>query len=215
MEKVGGIVLCGGKSSRMGMAKALLPFGNEVMVQRVVRILSGLVSPIVVVAADGQVLPEFDQPVTVARDSRPERGPLEGLAAGLGALPQDTVAAYVTSCDVPLLEPAFVQMMIDRLGQHDAAVPVQGPLQHPLAAVYRRSVLSCVESLLAADRLRPIFVFDEVPTARVPVEDLEEVDPSLNTLRNLNFPPEYFAALALAGFEAPPEMLAAFERSRQ
>ena len=39
-----GIVLCGGRSSRMGYPKALLPFGPELMVQRVVRIASEIVS---------------------------------------------------------------------------------------------------------------------------------------------------------------------------
>jgi len=50
-------VLCGGKSTRMGTSKALLPFGSETMLQRVVRLLGTIVSPIVAVAARDQVLP--------------------------------------------------------------------------------------------------------------------------------------------------------------
>jgi len=53
----GGIVLCGGKSTRMGVPKATLPFGPETMLQRVVRLLGTVVSPVVVVAAQGQPLP--------------------------------------------------------------------------------------------------------------------------------------------------------------
>ena len=53
----GGIVLCGGKSTRMGVAKAVLPFGPETMLQRVVRLLGTVVAPIVVVAARDQELP--------------------------------------------------------------------------------------------------------------------------------------------------------------
>jgi molybdopterin-guanine dinucleotide biosynthesis protein A len=45
-----GIVLCGGRSTRMGSAKALLPFGAETMLQRVVRLLGTVVSPVVVVS---------------------------------------------------------------------------------------------------------------------------------------------------------------------
>jgi len=196
----------------MGLAKASLPFGPEVMLQRVVRLLGTVVSPIVVVAAEDQTLPALSQPALITRDQRPERGPLEGIAAGLAAIAPHAHAAYITSCDVPLLEPGFVRLMIDRLGDHEAAVPVQGPLMHPLAAVYRTSVLGTLQELLAADRLRPVFIFDRVPTARVPVEELEEVDPTLNTLRNLNFPADYLAALALAGFEADPAVLAAFQK---
>ena len=47
----GGIVLCGGKSTRMGRPKLSLPFGDETMLSRVVRIVSQVVSPVVVVAS--------------------------------------------------------------------------------------------------------------------------------------------------------------------
>ena len=83
----GGIVLCGGKSTRMGVSKATLPFGPETMLQRVVRLLGTVVSPVVVVAAREQSLPELPDDITVARDEREQRGPLEGLRAGLTALP--------------------------------------------------------------------------------------------------------------------------------
>jgi len=72
----GAIVLCGGKSSRMGSPKALLPFGPETMLQRVVRRLAGVVSPIVVVAAVDQRLPELSHQVIVTRDEQQGRGPL-------------------------------------------------------------------------------------------------------------------------------------------
>ena len=103
-----GIVLCGGKSTRMGTSKALLPFGPETMLQRVVRLLGRVVTPIVVVAAADQELPELPADVIVTRDEREGRGPLEGLRAGLKALTDAVDAAYVTSCDVPLLVPGFV-----------------------------------------------------------------------------------------------------------
>ncbi len=83
----GGIVLCGGKSTRMGTAKALLPFGPETMLQRVVRLLGTVVSPIVAVAAVDQRCPSCRAGVIVTRDEREGRGPLEGLRAGLKALP--------------------------------------------------------------------------------------------------------------------------------
>ena len=79
---VGGIVLCGGKSTRMGVPKATLPFGPETMLQRVVRLLGTVVSPIIVVAAREQPLPELPDDVRVTRDEREERGPLEGSAPG-------------------------------------------------------------------------------------------------------------------------------------
>lgn len=204
----GGIILCGGLSSRMGMPKAALPFGPETMLERIVRRLGDVCQPIVVVAASGQKLPALSAAVIVAYDRRPGRGPLEGLAVGLAALPPDVEAAYVTSCDVPLLVPAFVRRMFDLLGDHAAAVPTSAGFTHPLAAVYRRSLVDLIEELLASDRLRPSMLFDIVSTRRVAENELRDVDPQLDTLENLNRPEDYLAALERAGFPVPDDLRA-------
>jgi molybdopterin-guanine dinucleotide biosynthesis protein A len=200
----GAIILCGGKSSRMGRDKASLPFGKEAMLQRVVRLLSDVVPPrdMVVVAAADQSLPEIAAGVAVVRDTRPHRGPLEGLAAGLREIGDRVDAAYATACDVPLLAPAFVAAMFDALGEADVAVPRDGQYHHPLAAAYRPAVLPNVESLLAADRLRPVYLFGKVKTNEIDVEQLRTVDPELLTLRNLNSPEDYAQALAIAGMHS-------------
>jgi molybdopterin-guanine dinucleotide biosynthesis protein A len=183
----------------MGTSKALLPFGPETMLQRVVRLLAEVVSPIVVVAAVDQPLPELPGQVIIARDEHQGRGPLEGLRAGLKALPADIETAYVTGCDVPLLEPAFVRGMLDVANGFDVAVMEIDGLPHPLSAVYRRSVLPDVDELLAANRLRPVFLFDRVKTRRVRPSEIA-ADPELRTLRNLNTRADYQRALADAGF---------------
>lgn len=198
----GGIVLCGGKSTRMGVPKASLPFGPETMLQRVVRLLGTVVSPVVVVAAREQSLPKLPDEVTITRDEREQRGPLEGLRAGLRALPNSVDIAYVTSCDVPLLVPPFVERLIELLGDHDIAVMETDGFPHPLSAVYRRETLPHVESLLAKDRLRPVFLFDAVRTRRVQPEEMVSVDPELRTLRNLNTREDYLQALSEAGLSA-------------
>lgn len=191
----GGIVLAGGKSTRMGTSKALLPFGPETMLQRVARLLSTVVSPIVVVAAADQQLPALPADVIITRDEREARGPLEGLRAGLKALPPAVDAAYVTSCDVPLLVAGFVTQMLEFADGHDVAVMEIDGFPHPLSAVYRRSTLPHVEDLLAHDRLRPVFLYERVKTRRVKPQEIT-ADPDLRTLRNLNTPDDYRQALA-------------------
>lgn len=198
--QAGGIVLCGGKSTRMGTPKATLPFGPETMLQRIVRLLATVVSPVVTVAAREQTLPNLPESVIITRDGRDGKGPLEGLRVGLTALPDLVSFAYATSCDVPLLVPGFVEKMIQMLGDHDIAVMEIDGFTHPLSAVYRRSVLPHIEALLEKDRLRPVFLFDVVPTRRVRVEEMTPVDGDLRTLRNLNTREDYLAALAAAGF---------------
>ena len=204
--RTGGIVLCGGKSRRMGRPKVMLPFGPASMLQRVVRVLGAAVEPVVVVASPGQQLPPLPSTIRVVRDRRPDQGPLEGIRAGLEALPGQVEAAYVTGCDVPLLKPAFVRRMIELAPGFDAAVPHVDGYDEPLAAVYRTSVLAHVEALLAADRLRPAFLFDRVRTRRITPDELTGVDPELESLANVNSPADYLAALARAGFDAPDEV---------
>lgn len=212
MITCGGVVLCGGQSTRMGVPKWSLPFGAETMLGRVVRLLREAATPVVVVAAPDQATPPLPREVAVVRDGRSGRGPLEGLLAGLSALPPSVDAAFATSCDVPLLQPQFVQRMIELLEASpvEMAVPECAGFCHPLAAVYRRGVVTTIEELLAADRLRPMFLFDALPTRRVQPAEWADVDPASASLENLNHPADYLRALALAGFAAPPELLARF-----
>jgi molybdopterin-guanine dinucleotide biosynthesis protein A len=187
----------------MGTSKALLPFGAETMLQRVRRLLATVVSPIVIVAAADQSLPDLPPDVLVTRDEQEGRGPLEGLRAGLKALPETVDSAYVTSCDVPLLVPDFVRHMIELVADHDIAVMEIDGFPHPLSAVYRRRTLPHVEALLAQNRLRPVFLFEAVATRRVLAEEMTSADPDLLTLRNLNTREDYLEALALAGLADP------------
>ncbi|HLQ46686.1 MAG TPA: NTP transferase domain-containing protein, partial [Planctomycetaceae bacterium] len=122
-QSVGGIVLCGGKSSRMGRPKLSLPFGSELLLPRVVRILREVVSPVVVVAAPDQLVPPLPSNVLIVRDEQEYLGPLAGMEAGLRALADAVDVAFVSACDVPLLRPEFIAEMVRRLGSHELAVP--------------------------------------------------------------------------------------------
>jgi molybdopterin-guanine dinucleotide biosynthesis protein A len=195
MQK-GAIVLCGGQSRRMGRPKAWLPFGDELMLPRMVRILSEVVPSIVVVAAPEQEVPPLPASVEIVRDEERNRGPLEGLLAGLKALESRCDAVYLSSCDVPFLRPQFSSALFDFLGESSIAVPQVDDYHHPLAAVYRPSIRPVVEQLLGENRLRPVYLFEIVPTRVLRAEELQPFDPKFDSLRNLNTPEEYEQALA-------------------
>lgn len=197
-QSVGGIVLCGGQSSRMGRPKLTLPFGGELMLPRIVRILRSVVDPVVVVAGPSQEVPALPDDVRVVRDEHEHLGPLAGMEVGLRALLGVVQAAYVSSCDVPLLRPEFVAEMIRRLGRHELAVPREGDFYHPLAGVYCTSLAERVHQLVADQRLRPLFLIQTSDAVEVSVEELRTVDPQLHSLRNLNRPEDYEEALRFA-----------------
>lgn len=188
----------------MGVDKALLPFGDETMLARVVRRLSTAVDTIVLVAASNQQLPAV--PATAAtlhfaRDAQPGRGPLQGLAAGLQSLPQGCAAAFVASCDLPLLAPAFVARMFTLLDEeHDVVAPRHAGRVHPLAAVYRRGVAATVEQLLIGDQLKMQGLLAACRTRIVSAETWRDVDPDSHSLLNCNTTSDYEAALRLAGY---------------
>jgi molybdopterin-guanine dinucleotide biosynthesis protein A len=198
---LGAVVLCGGESRRMGRPKAWLPFGVEFMLQRVVRLISTVAGPVVVVAAPEQELPPLAGSVTIVRDPVARRGPLQGLAAGLSALPESAALVYASATDVPFLEPAWIDRLLALIDDHDLAIPFVEGYHHPLAALYRRAaVLPAIEALLSADRLRPVFLMEMVRTRVVTAEELRPADPGLRTLCNLNAPEDYEQALSDAGF---------------
>jgi molybdenum cofactor guanylyltransferase len=197
----GVIVLCGGRSSRMGCDKASLPFGQEQMLQRVVRLAgaSAGVDCIAVVAGKAQLLPDLPHGVIMVRDADDYQGPLSGLATGMRAIADRLDAVFVTGCDVPLLAPAFVDRLFELLDDHEAVATVDAVGVHPLAAVYRTSILDQINNLLARGERRMQSLIEAIDVRKISAEDLQEVDPQLGSLRNVNTQDDCAVALAVAG----------------
>jgi molybdopterin-guanine dinucleotide biosynthesis protein A len=213
MAQAAGIVLAGGKSSRMGSPKAALEWHGSTLLRRVTGILGRSVDgPVVVVSAPGQALPALVGGVEVVADAREGRGPLQGLAAGLAAIRERAQVAYVSSTDVPLLHPAFVRRVVGALDdQVDVVLPEVGGHRQPLSAAYRTRLLSTVEELIGADRMRPAFLFERSRVLRMDEADLLQngslarLDPELASVSNLNEPADYERARALPAPEIQVE----------
>jgi molybdenum cofactor guanylyltransferase len=199
----------------MGSPKAWLDFGGETLLARVVRIVRRACAPVIVVAAPGQDVPPLPPDVAIARDPLEGRGPLQGIAAGLRALVElppgneRVDAAFVTPTDAPFLEPALIARLAALRGEdHDVAVPHTDNHFHPLAAIYACTCLAHIEALLAADRLRPFFLFERVRTVVCDAPtlladpDLATADPALRSFENLNTPDDYARALVSLGVPA-------------
>jgi molybdopterin-guanine dinucleotide biosynthesis protein A len=200
---LGGVVLCGGRSARMGSPKAWLDFGGEALLQRVLRRVAEVAAPVVVVAAPGQDVPPLPAEIAIVRDPVEGRGPLQGIAAGLAALEGRVEAAFVASTDAPFLHPALIHRLAALRGEaYDIAVPRAEGHLHPLAAVYGMRARAAAEALLAADRLRTTLLFEQVrtlvadPALLLADADLAAADPELRSLRNVNTQEAYAAALA-------------------
>ena len=184
-----GIVLAGGRSSRMGTPKAWLDWHGSPLLRRVCGLVArGAGGPVVVVRAPGQELPGLPDGVRVVQDDREGRGPLQGILAGLRAVDADV--AFVASVDLPLLHPRFVAAVCRAVDGADAAVPHVGGFRQPLAAAYRPALAPLVAELVEADRMKPAFLFERCATRWL------ESLPHPESVRNLNERADYEAALA-------------------
>lgn len=189
------ILLAGGASSRMGQPKAWLPFGGRPLLAHLVERLADQFTEVVVVAAPEMELPESS--ARVVADRWPGEGPLPGLLTGLGAI--ESHAAFVASCDLPLLDAGAAAALVEMLGEEfDAVVPRVEDRLHPLHAAYRRApVLDAGERLVASGVRRPVALFDQVRTLILPEESYALIDPHFHSVMNINRPEEYEAALEI------------------
>jgi molybdopterin-guanine dinucleotide biosynthesis protein A len=179
------IVLCGGLSSRMGRAKALLPWRGVTMIEHVVGVLRETVDEVVVVSSDELELPTL--PATVVRDREPKLGPLGGLREGLHAMRGDL--AFATSTDAPFLTPAFVRRVLSFGG---AAAPLVDGFVQPLAAAYPKSLAETADRLIGERRMRLLHLLETCGYRAIAPTELVD----LAALRDLDTPADYLAALA-------------------
>ena len=187
------VVLTGGKSSRMGRPKALLPFDNEPLIAHVVRKLGRIFAEIVVVAAPDQELPPL--PLTLVRDDVAYQGPVSGIYHGLNGATREV--CFVTSCDAPFLNLTLISHLVSQMSGWDVVVPFWQDRLQPLHAVYRRRVAPLLKEQLERGELRPIFLYDKVRTRKIQEDEIRRHDPEGLSFLNMNSPEEYDAALKL------------------
>ena len=194
---IGGIVLCGGGSRRMGRPKAWLPFGEESLLERMVRLLGEVAEPVVVAAKTGQALPPLPPDVRVVFDAPGQEGPLAGVAAGLAALGDLCEIVLVVSCDVPLVRPAFLVRLAELIGENEAVAPECDGRPQPAVAAYRPRLVKLANELLAAGERRMNVFAQRCGALVVPADRFRDVDPKLLSLKNVNTPEEYEEAVRL------------------
>jgi molybdopterin-guanine dinucleotide biosynthesis protein A len=204
LPEAAGVVLAGGRSSRMGRPKADLEWHGSTLLHRTAALLGRTVGgPVLVVAAPDQDLPELPPRVEVVADPVEGLGPMRGLATGLAALDGRASVAFVCSTDLPFLHPALIRRVLRGFAdpEVDVVLPVARGYRQPLAAGYRTALAGLVEKLLAEGDLRPGMLFrhcrvTQLDDAALLTDELARYDPGLDSLVNVNEPDDYAAALA-------------------
>ena len=187
------VILTGGKSSRMGRPKALLPFDDEPLIAHIVRRLGRVFAETVVVAAPDQELPPL--PVLLVRDQVAYQGPVSGIYHGLKAATRDV--CFVTSCDAPFLNLALISHLLSQIADWDVVVPFWQERFQPLHAVYRTKVAPLLKDQLERGELRPISLYGKVRTREFREDEIRRLDPEGFSLLNMNSPADYETTLQL------------------
>jgi len=176
------IILAGGKGLRLGHDKALETVGNKSLIQWVVFSLSFLNSDIIIVTATKQFFPQLIgyPKLKIITDTYSGKGPLGGIYTGLAA--SNSWYNLVVACDMPFLNRALLDYMIQISASFDLVVPRLGNMVEPLHAVYSKGYLVPIECLLKQGNLKIHELFTLVRVRYVEAAEINRVD-----LKHLSF----------------------------
>jgi len=198
---ISGIVLAGGKGLRLGRDKVQEVIGNSNLLQRVVSQLSSVnnnINDIIVVIASGKSLPQFIgcPRFRTVTDIYPGKGALGGIYTGLAA--SNSPYNLVVACDMPFLNQALLQYMVQVSPGFDLVVPRVGNWVEPLHGVYSKSCQAPIERLLNQGELRVSALFGLVKVRYIDGDEISQFDPKRLSFFNVNTEADLETARQLA-----------------
>ena len=186
IDNVTGVILAGGKSSRMGCNKALLDYHGKPLIASVYQTLAGIFSKVMVVT---NTPAEYDfLPCVKIPDIFTEKGSLAGIHAALQAAATERI--FVVACDMPHLDEKLIRYLVGIQGGA-AVVPKSDSGFEPLHAVYSKEALPAFTSALQTDKMKIFDLFELTGVTIVPPEELVAISADFSSFDNLNTPEEY------------------------
>ena len=180
-----GIILAGGKNSRMGINKAFLEIDGTRLIDNILAVYQKIFSEIIIVTNDPLSYTEFSETLIVT-DIYKEKGALGGIYTGLFYATYDY--SFVAACDMPFLNEDFIIYLTGKIGKHDIIVPELSEGFQPLHAIYSRNCLSHIKKLLIADKLKIAGFYKEVRLLSIPEEKIKPFNKDGRLFFNINTP---------------------------
>lgn len=175
-----GVVLIGGKSRRFGRDKVLSEFRGTLLVEHAIGVLAPLFDDVILVGHMRRGLERY----RVVNDIRPGCGPLGGIYTAL--ISTDAEFCFVCAADMPNMNAGFIAHLVSLADDHDIVMPVWSRGREPLHAVYRRTILPHVKSLLEHDDLRIFSLIARVDTLLVHEETIRRYGDPEVMFSNIN-----------------------------
>lgn len=178
------LVLCGGRSRRMGRPKAFLPYGGTTMINHIVGVVRELFAETFIVANEPEAFEDLE--VDVLKDILPYRGPLGGILSGL--LVSQYSHAFVIACDMPLVEVGLIRQLVGKRHNADVVVASHEDGIEPLLGVYSKACIKPLEESLFNGELSLKEFLSGLNSSTFEVD--ENVD-ELPSYFNVNTPQDY------------------------
>jgi molybdopterin-guanine dinucleotide biosynthesis protein A len=195
------IVLCGGRSSRMGRDKASIEFDGATLLQRTVTAAAEVASEVVLVRAPGQVLPSVGAPcpIVTVKDAVAGEGPLYGMATGLAAA--HGARCLLLGVDMPFLQPALLRLLVETLRSGNGArwiLPIAENRPQPLCSAMALDALPVLRAHIEAGDRAPMAVAADLGMLRLGEDVWRVADPSGLSFVDVDTPEALEAARALS-----------------
>jgi len=177
-----GIIIAGGKNTRMGREKAFLDIGTERIIDRILSIYGDLFDEVIIVTNNPLAYGEFD--AMIVTDLIPGKGALGGIYTGL--FYSSSEHAFVAACDMPFLNKDFIREMMRHAETADIVVPRTPDGFQPLHAIYARKYLPAIKKLIRAGELKITGFYGRKKTDIIPPDIVTRFDPEYRIFFNVN-----------------------------
>ena len=195
----GGLILCGGQSSRMGRNKAQLRFGPQTLLERVTGRMAAVTAPVVISLGPKQVIANLGDDILIARDSAPGQGPFSGLAAGFRLLAGQCRRVVVMTVDLPFFDETWISRLAGELGDGLAVVCRYEGFTTALIGAYSMDLLPVLDRMEQAGERRPMRLVKEAGARVITVEEIWSPAQGPPPLMDVDTPDDYREALAWEG----------------
>lgn len=187
-NNITGIILAGGKNSRMGANKAFLKIDDIFLIDKILFVYRKIFSEIMIVTND--TLPYTASPdATIVTDIYKGKGSLGGIYTGLFFARHDY--AFVAACDMPSLNESFIRYMIGQTGKHDIVVPEIPEGFQALHAIYSRRCLPAIRKMILSDKLKIAGLFKDTSTLRITGKEIHPFENNSTMFLNINTPEDF------------------------
>lgn len=180
---ISGVILCGGKSSRMGRNKSEVMFNNISLLNHAQTILLKHFAK-VYVSSNKEQSSNF-----VVPDIHKNIGPIGGIHACLSLINSDYL--FVLGCDMPFVTTEIINKLIENIDNYDIIVPsVNGKIE-PLCAIYSKKILNSIEKKIEKQDFKLLNLITDCNALYINFED-EEHFKNFNTIDDLKKYPNQF-----------------------